>query len=166
MAQNSKLILAPPTVQVRIELEPVLNVLDSFVMLNLVEEYTGLGGWVTRTFSALTPEERQQNKLLLGWFEKALLPQLHMPSFPAYLDHLSKEEPATLIERTLRKQAEHHQSGHFYGRKFSRRCFLRALCDSVRGFPARVPDDQHAKTATPDRVFINRICALLFLLPG
>jgi DNA-binding transcriptional ArsR family regulator len=109
MAQNSKLILAPPTVQVRIELEPVLNVLDSFVMLNLVEEYTGLGGWVTRTFSALTPEERHQNKLLLGWFEKALLPQLHMPSFPAYLAHLSKEEPATLIERTLRKQAEHHR---------------------------------------------------------
>lgn len=83
-------ILAPTTVQVRLDLAPARNTLNSIHLLNAHEVRSGLGEWITRTVAALSPEERRHN-LIIGVLYSALIPKQDFATFPDYLDSLATQ---------------------------------------------------------------------------
>jgi DNA-binding HxlR family transcriptional regulator len=86
----------PPVVTSSVELAPVYNALTSLALLNVAEQVTDVEPWIRETAAALTPEERQRNRLVFEGLGEVLLPDREWASFPAYLDHLASE-PATVL---------------------------------------------------------------------
>jgi DNA-binding transcriptional ArsR family regulator len=84
------------TVSVRIALEPVLNALNSFSLLNATGRLIGLNAWVTQTAAVLTPEQRYANRLLFESFYDALTPEPHVTDFPTYLQALDGQDAFVL----------------------------------------------------------------------
>ena len=98
-------IVAPEMVRVRVGLEPAFNAFESLVLLYRAEEVSGFDEWVTRTAAALTPEEREDHRLVMNGLFYAVVPQTSWPSFPAYLDHLAAMDPIALRDKLLRTYA-------------------------------------------------------------
>ncbi len=99
-------IIAPEVEPITVSLEPAQNAFQSLLLLVKADEMSGLGEWVTRTWAALTPQEREQHRLVLIGFYYALIPGQSWPSFPAYLDHLAHCDPFALREKMLRVYAK------------------------------------------------------------
>jgi DNA-binding transcriptional ArsR family regulator len=93
----------PSTPSRRIALEPVFNVLNSFALLNRVEQFGGLNAWVVQTAAALTPEQRHRNRLIFDGLRDALVPEKDMPDFPTYLNNLTAQDPDVLQKRVLER---------------------------------------------------------------
>lgn len=94
-------IIAPSTPSVMVSLEPAHNVLHSLLLLIRAEKTSGFDDWVTRTAGALTPGEKERNRLAILGLHFALMPQQSWPSFPAYLDHLAASDPTALRDKML-----------------------------------------------------------------
>lgn len=93
---------APPSMRMRVVLEPAAGALDSLMMLNSVAEISGLGEWVVRTAAALTPEQSFTNRVVLIGLYFAVTPDRSWPSFEAYVEHLAATPPEELRDRVLR----------------------------------------------------------------
>ena len=78
---------------IRVALEPVCNILNSFSLLTEVESLSGLSPWVVQTAAALTPEQRQTNLLIFRGLRDALTPLQDEPNFPSYLHNLAEVNP-------------------------------------------------------------------------
>jgi DNA-binding transcriptional ArsR family regulator len=100
-----ELILPARTQSVTISLEPVANVLYSLTLLLKVEHLSGLGDWVTTTSAALTPEEREELKLVMDGLHYAAVPEKSWSSFPAYLEYLASRDAKGLRDQLLRAYA-------------------------------------------------------------
>ncbi len=98
-------IVAPEAVRVRVSLEPAHNAFESLLLLYKAEIDSGFDEWVTRTDAILTPEERENHKLVIIGFYYAIVPERSWPSFPAYLDHLASVDPAALRDKMLQTYA-------------------------------------------------------------
>jgi DNA-binding transcriptional ArsR family regulator len=96
-----EVILAPETRRIAISAEPALNALNSLMMLALMDEVSGLDPWVQKAAALLTPQELEQNQLVMIGLNFALIPQRSWPSFPAYLDRLETIDPSELRDRLL-----------------------------------------------------------------
>jgi ArsR family transcriptional regulator len=94
-------ILGPQKSNISVALEPMPNALNSLVMLNSVEELSGLGDWVVRTAASLSPERRHINRLVLEGMYYAVQPDRRWPSFPAYINGLAALPGEVLRERLL-----------------------------------------------------------------
>ncbi len=88
---------------VRVALEPVYNALNSFSLLNLIEQLPGLNMWVVQTASALTPELRHANRLVFEGLRDALTPEPDVSDFPSYLKDLTEQDPLVIRDRLLER---------------------------------------------------------------
>jgi DNA-binding transcriptional ArsR family regulator len=105
---ESDYILAPPKASIGVGLEPATNALNSLVMLNNVDELSGLGDWVTRTAAALPAERLHINRLVFVGMFFAIQPDRRWPSFPAYVDDLAARPAEALREQLLRGSCRPH----------------------------------------------------------
>jgi DNA-binding transcriptional ArsR family regulator len=105
---ESDFILAPPNPNISVALEPAPNALNSLLMLNNVDELSGLGDWVVRTAASLSPEQRRTNRLVFEGMFYAVQPERRWPSFPAYIDSLATQPAEALRERLLRGSSYPH----------------------------------------------------------
>src|SRR5919199_2553747 len=87
----------------RVSLAPVHNGLNS---LALLFGPTDLGEmrfpWVRETRDAMSPEQRETNRLLFSGFRHALFPDEEWHSFPAYVEHLATHDPSELRDAVSR----------------------------------------------------------------
>lgn len=88
---------------VRIALEPVYNALNSFSLLNLIEQLPGLNTWALQTATALTPELRHANRLVFEGLRDALTPEPDVSDFPTYLKNLAEQDPLVIRDRLLER---------------------------------------------------------------
>ncbi|MCP4362409.1 MAG: winged helix-turn-helix transcriptional regulator [Chloroflexi bacterium] len=84
---------------IRVALEPAHIALNSLVLLNKMDMMPGINEWVERTAVSLTPEQKQNNLLVLEGFYHALEPHRSWSSFAAYLDYMEHEDPFVLRQR-------------------------------------------------------------------
>ena len=98
---ESDFILGPQKSIITVALEAMPNAFNSLVMLNNVDELSGLGDWVVRTAASLSPERRHINRLVFEGMFYAVQPDRRWPSFPAYINGLSALPGDTLRERLL-----------------------------------------------------------------
>jgi len=80
-------------IPLRIALEPVCNILNSFALLTEVEHLSSLSSWIVQTAAALTPEQRQTNRLVFRGLRDVLTPLQDEPNFPSYLHNLAEVNP-------------------------------------------------------------------------
>ena len=98
----AELIAPRKTVSVTFALEPVYNAIASFSLLDMAEDFTGLGEWVYRTAEALSPKERHTNRHVLGDAVIHLLGEASWPSFAAWVDDLAAREATALRDDVVR----------------------------------------------------------------
>lgn len=98
MLSEQDFILSPPVVKVRLALAPAYNVLNSLLLLNFVEERSGLGEWVYQTFNGLSEAEKNANKHI-GTFFAVIQPPPEMPGFLDYIAYLDGLDAADLATR-------------------------------------------------------------------
>ncbi|MFN2187961.1 MAG: ArsR/SmtB family transcription factor [Candidatus Promineifilaceae bacterium] len=82
------IIATPTTSQVQLRLEPASNAFHSLFMLAGYKKISGLVEWITKTYAAMSEEERKRNELVVVGAYYAAIPDRSWPSFPAYLEHL------------------------------------------------------------------------------
>ncbi len=99
-------LILPNAPSIIVSLEPVPNALQSLWLLIEADHKTGLGDWVTHTAAALTPKERETNRLALIGFYYIVIPKQNWANFPAYLDHLASSDPVTLCNEMLETYAQ------------------------------------------------------------
>jgi len=105
----------------QVAIEPVYNALNSFALLSATDQaarYGPLGAltgnwnqlklndWVAQTAAALTPEQRHINRLLFEGLRDVLAPDRGWPDFPAYVEHLTAQNPFALRDRTLQRMSQ------------------------------------------------------------
>lgn len=86
---------------ISVALEPAHNVQHSLVVLTLADEMSGFDEWVYRTVAAMTPEERDTNRLVMIGLYYATRPDASFASFPTFVEHLANESPLRLRNRIL-----------------------------------------------------------------
>ncbi|MEE8306169.1 MAG: hypothetical protein V3R81_02830, partial [Gammaproteobacteria bacterium] len=99
-------IVSPTISPVSVALEPAHSALNSLMLLDQIEKWSGLDEWVTRTAAALTPEQRHTNHLVMMGLHYASVPDRSWSSFPAYVDHLATQDPTTLRDRIFNAYAQ------------------------------------------------------------
>lgn len=109
---DQDLIVMPDVPPISVSLEPAQNLLYSLVLLTKAEQTGGLGDWVPRTAAALTPAERETNDLVIIGLYYTLVPEQSWPSFPAYVDYLSRSNPIALRDKMLDAYASFPLLGH------------------------------------------------------
>ena len=82
-------------------LAPAFNTLHSLMLLAKVDQYSGLDEWVTRTATALPPDRRYMNHVVLIGVHYAVVPTRSWSSFPLYLDDLARQDPLVLRDRVF-----------------------------------------------------------------
>ena len=97
-------IVTPPPSPITVALEPAHNALNSLLLLK-AEPPSGMGEWVVRTVEALTPEERERNRLVMIGLHFATMPLQSWPSLPAYVEHLQAMDPGALRDKLLHAYA-------------------------------------------------------------
>ncbi|MGA9531898.1 MAG: metalloregulator ArsR/SmtB family transcription factor, partial [Anaerolineales bacterium] len=85
----------------QVTLDPAQAAFVDLFMLEKVESFSGLDPWIERLASALSPERRQMNHVVINGLYFALLPTKRYASFPDYVDDLALQPPETWIERML-----------------------------------------------------------------
>ena len=99
---NSDLLLPnEATPALSIALEAAHNVQHSLLLLARADEVSGYDEWVYRTAAAMTPAERETNRLVMIGFHYAVIPRQSYPSFPVYLEHLATVQPKHLRDKVL-----------------------------------------------------------------
>ena len=73
IASNDMLIPQNNLPAVRVALEPAHNIQHSLSLLARAEEASGFDEWVYRTHTAMTPDERDMNQLVMVGFYYCLL---------------------------------------------------------------------------------------------
>jgi DNA-binding transcriptional ArsR family regulator len=93
------------TEDLRVELEPAHNAIQSLVLLTKVEGLSGLNPWVTRTARTLTPEEKHRNDLVMIGVHFAVVPDRSWASFVDFVDDLERVDPEVLRDKVLHAYA-------------------------------------------------------------
>lgn len=90
----------PKKVEVTFSVEPAYNVIGSLSLLDMAEDFSGLGEWVYRTTRALSPEQLRTNLLVLH-DAYVHLADASWPSFPEWVDDLAARDAPTMRNRAL-----------------------------------------------------------------
>jgi DNA-binding transcriptional ArsR family regulator len=96
----AEIITPTKTVDVTFSLEPAYSGIGSLSLLDMADDFSGLGEWVYQTAEALTPEQRHTNRLILHDAYIHLV-EGTWPSFPKWLDDLAAQDAASLRDRAL-----------------------------------------------------------------
>lgn len=97
----ANLSLVPGAIDVRFAVDPVYNNLASLYMLDLADEYQ-VGEWVKKAATGLSGAQRRAQQVLVEILYSAYEPDEDWPSFPAYLDHLARQDPVRMRSRFLK----------------------------------------------------------------
>lgn len=124
----------PRSVALRVALDPVPSVLNSLLLLNMTEKYSGLGDWVGRSAARLSPALLHRNRLVLEGLFFALQPDRRWPSFPAYLDGMAQIEPTVLRDRLLHEIARPRTPSNPEGAELVPPAYLLAKLENYIGF--------------------------------
>lgn len=89
---------APDTSRFKVVSDPTAMFLQTLTTLAQEEDLSGYDAWVKEIAACLTPERAHQNKLVMLGLHYATLPDQHWDSFPEYIAHLDRQEPAVLRE--------------------------------------------------------------------
>src|SRR5579884_1354926 len=95
--------LSQRTAPVRVALEPVYNVLNSFSLLNEVGKLPGLNSKIVQMAAAFSPEQLHANRLLFEGLRDALAPEQDGEEFSAFLKYLSEQNPDAVRDRALER---------------------------------------------------------------
>lgn len=101
MPLEPDLIRAPIKTSLNVSTEPVQNIINSLLLLNRAEDFSGLDTWVTNTFARMTAEQQRLNRIVFIGLYYAVMPDRGWPSFEAYLDDLSHQDAKSLRDRLL-----------------------------------------------------------------
>jgi DNA-binding transcriptional ArsR family regulator len=85
----------------RVSLEPVINLIYSLELLIKEEHMPGLRDWVIRTKDAMSLEERLRHRLVMIGLFYSFIPDTSWQSFAGYIDHLASRDPRTFLDRML-----------------------------------------------------------------
>lgn len=96
----AEIITPTKTVEITFSLKPVHNAIGSLALLDMAEDFSGLGEWVYRTSEALSPDQLRSNQLVLHDVH-AHLSDIAWPSFSAWLEDLEKADATALRDRAL-----------------------------------------------------------------
>ena len=96
-------IVPPKLVTVTFSLEPAYNVFASLSLLEMAEDFTGLGEWVYQTVKALSPERLRTNQIVL-LDAPVHLEDVAWSSFPEWLDDLAARDATALRDQALQAQ--------------------------------------------------------------
>lgn len=102
---ENNFLVRPSLPSITVALEPALNAVHSLLLVCKSDDISGLGEWVYRTASALTPRKRRRNRLVMFGLHYAVQPETNWPSLSAYVDHLATRNPKDLREKLLRAYA-------------------------------------------------------------
>src|SRR5512143_3918033 len=100
-APEASLVSPPTESNVSFGVEPAFNALHSLMLLTKVDQLSGLDDWVTQTATALPPDRRYMNQVVLIGVHYAVVPTRSWPSFPLYLDDLARQDPSVLRDRVF-----------------------------------------------------------------
>lgn len=106
MSADETFILAPPTVSVRFSLEPVRSALNSMMLLDQAEDLSGLGEWVKRTYTALSPERRRTNVIVFKMLFDVWDLKGDLSDFAAFLNDLAQRQPLEMQADVVRMYHE------------------------------------------------------------
>lgn len=95
-------LLGERDISISIELDPVLTVLNSLLLIIKADERTDLSPWVYKARSLLSAERYHANRLVLLGCHYALLPEGKYENFSLYLEDLKNEDPLEIRERLLK----------------------------------------------------------------
>jgi DNA-binding transcriptional ArsR family regulator len=101
--QSRDTILAPGLISVGVEMQPVLNVLDSHMLLAMADKRSGLDPWVYETAARLTPDQRFMTQLLYYSLSgiSTLEETREWDSFEQYLDAYAALDPIDMMHREV-----------------------------------------------------------------
>lgn len=96
-------ILAPETVTVKIALEPVYNLLTSFLLLAEIDHRSNFNDWVAQTPDQMPPERLANHRLIFDPLSllNAILPEESFDDFPSYIDHIARQDPLQLRDQAF-----------------------------------------------------------------
>ena len=92
MPAPAETLVKPQDSTIEVSVEPVHNALQSLMIIQKAEHLSGLNDWVQITREAMTPAERENNRLVIEGLHYALYPQRQWSSFPDYIDHLESPD--------------------------------------------------------------------------
>ena len=98
-------VLAPQPVQVRFDVSPAFNCLESIRELNEVERLSGFSEWVVETVKRLPAERLALNRLVFHGFDSIFFDVIPVMTadgdYLSYLDALANADPIMLRDQTL-----------------------------------------------------------------
>jgi DNA-binding transcriptional ArsR family regulator len=98
----AELIIPRKTVSISFSLEPAHSVIASLSLLDMAEDFTGLGEWVYRTVAAMSREERLTNRHVLLDAAAHLLGDTSWPSFEAWVEDLAARDATAIRDEAVR----------------------------------------------------------------
>ncbi len=90
-------------IRLTIALEPVHNALNSFALLNFVDQWRGLNIWVIKTAHAFSEQQRSTNRLLFTGLSAFFSMEAHEADFPAYLHRLMQQDAHVMRDAYLQQ---------------------------------------------------------------
>lgn len=112
MLTKQDFIVTPPTVEVSLSVEPVINILCSMMLLNLTQERSGLGKWIEETAQKLPAEILHRNQVLSPFYS-ILCPKTYFADFEAYLTDFETQNPDSFPDLYLNTLREHYPNNAF-----------------------------------------------------
>lgn len=99
---DREFILAPASVRVEIEVDEVALAMHSMAIINIVDEFSGMGEWVEKTARKLTPGELKTNHLV-AYMQCEIIKQPDVTTFPQFLNLLHSVNPVGLRDQIFER---------------------------------------------------------------
>ena len=96
----AQIIGIPRTATIIFSLEPAHNVIGSLSLLDMAQDFSGLGEWVYETVESLSPEQLRTNQIVL-LDAGAHLGGASWPSFVEWVDDLAARDATAMRDRAL-----------------------------------------------------------------
>ena len=96
----ARIIGIPRTQTIAFSLEPAHNVIGSLSLLDMAQDFTGLGEWVYEIVASLSPERLRTNRIVL-LDAGAHLGGASWPSLVWWVDDLAARDPTAMRDRAL-----------------------------------------------------------------
>lgn len=98
-------ILAPKIAAINFAVEPVISSLESLRAIELMENLSGLGAWVSETAAKMTPEQRFMNKVVVDALDLvyacAVSAEPGDRDFESYIARIAAADPYAVRDRVI-----------------------------------------------------------------
>lgn len=98
----AEIITPTKTVDVTFSLEPAYSCIGSLSLLDMADDFSGLGEWVYQTAKGLSPQQLRTNQLVLHDTYVHLV-DASLSSFPEWLDNLAAKDATSMRDRAFQE---------------------------------------------------------------